>query len=190
MVVREREYFRGKKVPLESWEIKLQEEFRFMEQDPESGEKDLYHQYGFDCARGWYGILHDCCQKIKERYAEAGMPVDFVPAQIKEKFGTLRFYYGFTDSPCKLAAFDFLGDGTSIRFDAGNDTEDEEKKKLRADIRQIVREAEERSRRTCEICGSENAVLRKGHWLRTLCDSCEDERIKRAEEAKKKHDDV
>ena len=64
------------------------------------------------------------------------------------------------------------------------------KKKLRADIRDIVREAEARSKYTCEICDSEKVVLREGGWVCTLCDAHQEKRLKRAEEAKKKRDET
>lgn len=62
-------------------------------------------------------MLRECCESIVARYAEDGIgldDIDFEPAQIKEKFGTLRFYYGYTDAPCGIAAFDNLATGESI----------------------------------------------------------------------------
>ena len=99
----------------EELENQLQNDFSFMWQTNEKGQ-DLYRRWGCECSDGWYGIIHDACQAIAEAYEEAGIPVDFVPAQIKEKFGTLRFYYGFEDASCGIAAFDNLADGTNIRF--------------------------------------------------------------------------
>lgn len=156
----------------DNWEQKLQEEFPFMKQNNVDEEKNLYRHYGFECAGGWYELLRDCCRKITDRYAKAGVPIDFVPTQIKEKFGTLRFYYGFEDAPSGIAAVDFLGSGTSIRLESGSESVDEEKQELRRDIAAIVREAEERSKHTCEKCGSEGVLRTDLRWVRTLCDSC------------------
>lgn len=62
-------------------------------------------------------------------------------AQIKEKFGTLRFYMThYTDK-----------------------------------IDEIIKEAEKKSRITCEYCGKPGE-LRDDGWLFTLCDECEKER--------------
>lgn len=59
-----------------------------------------------------------------------------MPAQIKEKFGTLRLYYGYLDAPCRIAAFDNLATGDSIRFEFKSEGEiDDAKAKLRQDIR-------------------------------------------------------
>ena len=45
MIVREKEDFRGKRVPLDEWEIKLQEDFPFMEQNPD--DENIYRKWGF-----------------------------------------------------------------------------------------------------------------------------------------------
>lgn len=192
MVVKEREDFRGKNVPLEDWKIKMQEYFPFMEQDPNDDE-NIYRKWGFECSGGWYQLLRECCEAIVARYAEDGIgldDIDFVPAQIKEKFGTLRFYYGYIDAPCGIAAFDNLATGESIRFEPKSEGKiDDAKAKLRQDIRAIVRATEQKSKITCEVCGSEG-ILRNDsdmgiHWVRTLCDACHENRIKNAIEAKK-----
>ena len=91
MVVQEREYFRGKVVPLEEWKIKLQQDFPFMEQDPNDDGHNIYRKWGFECYGGWYRLLRECCEAIVKRYEKDGIgidDIDFVPAQIKEKFGT------------------------------------------------------------------------------------------------------
>jgi hypothetical protein len=67
--------------------------------------------------------------------------------QVKEKFGGLRFYL----TPIKEANYKEICD--------------------------VINEAESEASKTCEKCGSkENVLLRKGSWLRTLCDKCEKEK--------------
>lgn len=176
------------------WKSELQEAFPFMRQNNVEEEHNLYKRWGFECSGGWYQLLRECCEAIVARYAEDGIEVDdidFEPAQIKEKFGTLRFYYGYTDAPCGIAAFDNLATGESIRFEpkAAGDMDDA-KAKLRQDIRSIVRTAEERSRHTCETCGAEGELRNDSdvgiHWVQTLCDSCHEKRIQRTIEAREK----
>ena len=191
MVVKEREDFRGKIVPLEEWKIKLQEDFPFMEQDP-NDDGNVYRKWGFECAGGWCQLRRECCEAIVERYAGNGSgidDIDFVPAQIKEKFGTLRFYYGYIDAPCGIAAFDKLTTGESIRLEPKSEGKiDDAKAKLRQDIRVIVRAAEQKSKNTCEVCGSEGELRNDSnvgiHWVKTLCDTCHENRIRNAIEAK------
>ena len=193
MVVKDKENYRGDRVPLEDWEIKIQEDFPFMEQDPDD-ENNTYRKFGFECCGGWYPLLRKCCEAIAARYAEEGIgleEIDFVPAQIKEKFGTLRFYYGYTDAPCGIAAFDNLATGESIRFEPRpEDVINDAKEKLRQDIQAIVREAEVTSKGTCELCGAPGELRDDRefgiHWIKTLCDSCHEKRIKSYEEARRR----
>lgn len=175
------------------WEIKLQEEFPFLKQNNEEEEQNIYRRWGFECSGGWAKLLRECCEAIVARYAEDGIEpddIDFVPEQIKEKFGTLRFYYGYINAPCGVAAFDLLGSGTSLRFEPSDEVDDEKTRKLRHDISQIVRAAEEKSKHTCEICGEPGALRNDRDigifYVRTLCDSCHEKRIKSVEEAKGK----
>jgi len=194
MVIKEREdFFRHRLAPLKDWQIKLQEDFPFMEQNP-NADGNTYKKWGFECSGGWYQLLRECCEAIVTRYKEDGIgldAIDFVPAQIKEKFGTLRFYYGYTDAPCGIAAFDNLATGESIRIEPQSEGKiDDAKSKLRQDIRAIVRAAEEKSKKTCEICGSEGEFRNDSavgiYYVRTLCDACHENRIKSTIEAKKK----
>lgn len=162
-------------------ELKLQEEFKFMWQNNVDEEKELYRRWGGECSSGWYDIIRDCCKQIEEKYVQAGMEIDFEPAQIKEKWGTLRFYYGYKDAPCKIAAMDFIGSGISIRFDSDRESEDtyslkeDQKRRFRKEIASIVKNAEKRSTTTCEWCGdNQTASLRTdlGGRVITLCDAC------------------
>lgn len=178
----------------EELERKLQEDFLFMKQNNVDEERGLFCRWGCECSDGWYGIIHDCCKQIEERYAKDGVEIDFEPAQIKEKWGTLRFYYGYKDVPCGIAAMDFIGSGISIRFDpdkddkAADSTEGNKKRRLREDIAKIVRNAEERSKTTCEWCGdTKTASLRTdlGGRIVTLCDSCVGKFIERRKQRRK-----
>lgn len=44
--------------------------------------------FGFECMDGWYGLLVSLLTEISKET----VPENFVIAQIKEKFGSLRFY--------------------------------------------------------------------------------------------------
>ena len=198
MIVREKEIFRSKMMPLPEWEIKLQEDFPFMEQDP-ADDNNTYRKWGFECGRGWAKLLRDCCEAITARYAEDNIglkDIDFEPVQIKEKWGTLRFYYGYTDAPCGIAAFDNLATGESIRFEPKSEGEiGEAKAKLRQDIRTIVSAAEKKSAYTCEICGTqdengETVKLRNGGRVRTLCDKCHEEQEAKIAEKRKQREEM
>ena len=58
-------------------------------------------------------------------------------------------------------------------------------------IREIIRAAEERSKYTCEICGSEEGELRNDgehgiYRIQTLCDDCHVKRIKHIQEQRER----
>jgi hypothetical protein len=103
---------------------------------------------GFSIENGWFEIVRDLCSKIEPLIAS--VPEDeraeFCIDQVKEKFGCLRFYTG------------------------GHIREDVYKQ-----INDLIREAEISCNSICEFCGKPGTI-RKGGWLKTLCDDCEKNR--------------
>jgi len=91
--------------------------------------------FGIECGDGWYNIIDKLCEKLS-KYPQVEA------AQIKEKFGSLRFYI----------------DAPGI-----------EKEHVK-EIYKIIEEAEIMSLGTCEVCGSPGR-LRRRSWLKTLCDT-------------------
>jgi len=65
--------------------------------------------WGFSCGNGWYGIIREAAEKLEpliEAYKREN-PTDEAPraSQIKEKFGTLRFYLSHgTDEMFKIVS--------------------------------------------------------------------------------------
>jgi hypothetical protein len=53
--------------------------------------------WGFECGDGWFNIINQLCSNIQHRIDWKNKKEEVVPqvvaAQVKEKFGTLRFYY-------------------------------------------------------------------------------------------------
>ena len=100
------------------------------------------------CETGWYALLEDLDNKISY------LAPNYEIHQVKEKYGTLRFYIG---GPTK--------------------------DKLTADIiSDLVAQAESLYNRICETCGSGTSRIcskfdwsvktRDNGWLKTLCDTC------------------
>lgn len=48
--------------------------------------------WGFDCGDGWYSIINKLCTDIQKHLDENPKVEQVVATQVKEKFGTLRFY--------------------------------------------------------------------------------------------------
>lgn len=44
--------------------------------------------FGFECDKGWYNLIDELCQKIKD----TNPPEDFEIIQVKEKYASLRVY--------------------------------------------------------------------------------------------------
>lgn len=118
---------------------KLCKDFPLLFADRYSSPRETAMCWGFP-GNGWEKIIREAAEKLEPLIAaykdspEYGLPR---ASQIKEKFGTLRFY---------------LSHGTDEMF-------------------AIAEEAERKSATTCEDCGKKGK-LRKGGWLRTLCDAC------------------
>lgn len=99
---------------------------------------------------GWYGcIAPDGWKDIVEKADRmlAHIDPEYEIHQIKEKFGTLRYYF-------------------STKFPYGSIEQ--------SIMDSIVLAAETRSSRTCEQCGKYGEV-RDLNWIRTLCDMHYDE---------------
>jgi hypothetical protein len=87
-----------------------------------------------ECGEGWHPLirqLDDALRAIDPQYEAQ---------QVKEKFGTLRFY------------------ASAINLDS--DTQ----------FHQLITDAENESARTCETCGQPGALRNERRWLKTLCD--------------------
>lgn len=105
----------------------------------------FYNGDGYvECREGWYEII------IKIDRMLRFINPDYKIAQIKEKFGTLRYYFDYN----------FPDDLSDEEID------------VRASIMGAVVGHQERiSAYTCEYCG-ERGKTRAGGWYKTLCDSC------------------
>ena len=49
--------------------------------------------FGMECRDGWYNLINNLCKDIHGYYMKhGGIPESFYVTQIKEKWGSLRFY--------------------------------------------------------------------------------------------------
>ena len=72
--------------------------------------------WGFECGDGWYDLIDLLCSEIQHHLkhnAEPGTP-QFVASQVKEKYGTLRFYGNGGDA--KIDAFIWFAESMSSRL--------------------------------------------------------------------------
>lgn len=130
-------------------EYNLAEEFEFMRRKPVSSDgtiDNLYNAFGIETGDGWYKLLYDMCKEMAEVIETAGKPVHIVVDQIKEKYGTLGFYYHLEG------------------VDPG-------RKDLYQRISDIVQKYEDMSQEVCEICGCKGTLRTNLAWIQTLCDT-------------------
>ncbi len=89
---------------------------------------------------GWWPIIAELDKDLRE------IEPDYKVMQVKEKFGTLRFYTSgssyYPDSP----------------------------------FYQRIADAEKQSAETCEVCGAPGVTHSDRFWLKTLCDAHAQER--------------
>lgn len=132
--------------------------------------------WGIECPIGWYYILEQLCTELEysnmESVAKWGMAI--VAEQVKEKFGTLRFYFDIRN-------VDFTG---KIDFEHKNDTLNDVTDKIVYDhldmfAQHLINEAERMTEDTCANCGEpltpDNKVETKG-WISYICKECNEKR--------------
>lgn len=60
-------------------------------------ERSNFRLFNFECGDGWFALLKSGIEKIKEEYEKSGLKLKVY--QVKEKYGTLRFYLDqYTDA--------------------------------------------------------------------------------------------
>jgi len=124
-------------------ELKLVEKYPNILRDYGGDMKKTCMHWGMECDDGWYELLNDLLEKLDYLSKHSGVQV--VADQIKEKFGTLRFYY--STIPTSDLNIDPIVDEI---------------------ISDVVSAAERRSAYICENTGKRGELCSRMGWLRTL----------------------
>lgn len=96
-----------------------------------------FEEWALSAPPGWRNLLEDLAVKLLDLGWDGGL------LQVKEKFGTLRFYWRNN-----------IPEG--VRHEIAND---------------VVENAEDKSAYVCQECGKWG-LLRNDGWVSTLCDEC------------------
>jgi len=111
--------------------------------------KNMDSNVPYDLPSGWVKILDDACIELsvildeeRKRNPEAPDNPLFVPLQIKEKFGGLRFYYMMNTE--------------------NND--------LVRTVQILIDSAEDKSYTVCEVTGKPGELCKNGWHFKTLCE--------------------
>ena len=106
---------------------------------------------------GWGDIIHDGLEKIDAIIADSACDVRLHIEQVKEKWGTLRFYVSFFDK-----------DGESVYG-----TEWARR------VTDVIHEMEDATGKVCAFCGRKDGLKWRRGWVHVSCDECEDEHVRR-----------
>lgn len=114
--------------------------------------------FGFECDDGWFDILYNLCDHIQTHVDIYFMgnaeglwkPIQIIAIQVKEKYGSLRFY---TNGPC------LINDKDPDKFMPDDQVDG------------IISHACFLSARTCEVCGNKGRIRGYG-WVKCLCEKC------------------
>lgn len=117
--------------------LQLQKDFPQIFADLYGNPRETCMAFGIEHGDGWHDLIRKLCADIMA--VEPGP--NFKAAQVKEKFGGLRFYV----------------EGWP---------EDDVKSK---EIGRLIGEAEAESFNICEVCGSRENITVEGSWIRALC---------------------
>jgi len=127
--------------------------------------------FGFECHDGWFDLIYNLCSDIKDWYmnnesrhydenyenyeVKKGIQPHFQVQQVKEKFGTLRFYIGFAPKAIHDLIRKAENDSYFICERCGDDV------------------------RTHEFDGYHSYYRDDLGWVQTLCDKCLKKEIER-----------
>jgi len=96
--------------------------------------------FGFECSDGWFQLIYDLSKQLNEICSMVKA------TQVKEKFGTLRFYV------------------EGVRTHVADE------------VYKTIDDAELKSGTTCEVCGDNKTAKCKtskgSNWISTLCTEC------------------
>jgi hypothetical protein len=107
--------------------------------------------WGLEVGDGWFWLLDNLCAELQFQADKNGYP-QVEATQVKEKYGTLRFYYTFANS---------------------EKTYPQEKYSY---LDGMISLAEYLTYSICEQCGATNNVKQTEGWIVTLCEKCMKER--------------
>lgn len=119
---------------------------------------------GWWLPEGWQELVQDLCKRMLAHLKEGGLDESAIHiAQVKEKFGGLRFYWE--------PELDSEGHPV-IDYDSS----------LYKVLHCLVQDAEMTSLTTCQCCGNPAQQVSTGYWVSTKCEECRKENEKALEE--------
>jgi hypothetical protein len=131
--------------------------------------------FGFECGDGWYNLIDELCENVMTLIGDKDITV--TAAQVKEKFGGLRFYYDIRSPDTFIGNIGYRISRFMFKLKWGQmywkiqDFRKKFYKTLEEKIRDAIHDGEDKSYDTCEICGEPGETRGRG-WVSTQCDKC------------------
>lgn len=124
---------------------------------------------GFSIAHGWIDLFAQLCADIEALLGEEKLRFHWI--QVKEKFGSARFYWQFGKYE-PLLTIDIFGEDeiVSIRVPSvrrRKHAKDDELHMKRID--ELVKSATRKTREMCVVCGEPGKLDSSGGYLLVLC---------------------
>lgn len=139
--------------------------------------------WGIECPKGWWHILEQLCTVLEFHNMEfvKNYNLAIVADQVKEKFGTLRFYFSIRTVDDDGVVIDKVDENGDLVSDKLTHRLDENTHRIAADYLEMladkyISEAEDMTYNTCARCGipleKDNKVETKG-WITYICKDCD-----------------
>jgi len=122
-------------------------EYYFIKPDPNL--QNNLMAFGFDCEKGWYPIIEEAFNKMEK-------VIEKMPKKERKHF---QKHFEIFQVKQKLG-------GLRIYVNIYTD-----------EIREIIREAEKKALKTCELCGKPGELREVNHWYFTNCDEHYNKRL-------------
>jgi hypothetical protein len=157
----------------------LCQNYPILYQDRRTTVEDIYTKqgslmgFGFECRDGWFYTINKLSEKL-EFLNNQDVGFQIVAVQVKEKFGTMRFYFktiGSDGVETENLNIDFMGTARFVKTP-------ESVSLWYTIVNELVCSAEQSTERICEVCGKPSkGPKRYGGWVRTLCEEHEKEEL-------------
>lgn len=136
--------------------------------------------FGLEVGDGWYTLLDELCSQLQHYEKTYGILT--IAAQVKEKFGGLRFYVDSDYDPTHMKCYKRNGTWHHTWIKNGDvklrkPERDFDVDRIHNEIQGMISFAESFSYHICEHCGLPGSANEVG-WISTLCDKCRTQREK------------
>jgi len=157
-------------------ELKLVEKYPIIFSQYGGDMRQTCMHWGMTCGDGWYNLINDLCKNITTVIGNKNIKI--IAAQVKEKFGGLRFYYDVKspNSPfMNRVGYIFITAMFKVKLGKLYWNLVAYRKKIYRTtlekIEDIISDAEHKSYEICELCGEPGKTRGKG-WVTTQCNKC------------------